>query len=360
MRIFLVSNMYPSAESKRFGVFVKNVEMLLQEAGAEFSHKAYITYSANVFAKTYSYLAFFLKILYTGFFKNNYDFIYAHFPLQSAPVLLFVQIITGKSILLNFHGSDVSKKGILNKVLFPFQKLLVKKARLLVVPSQTFMHKTKQHFGLKDVSKFYVYPSGGVDGKVFKVEQAHHNEERKYTVGYISSILEAKGWRTYLEALEILQTRGIGFSAVLIGSGLQSALCDKLIKEKGLEKKLVRIAEIEQKQLASYFQEIDLFVFPTKSESLGLIAIEAMYCAVPVLASDLEITQEYILEGKNGFLAATNNSAIFAERIERYMQLPKPEKIKMRKFAQEFAQKYDAQKSTEAFFNHLQTLLANA
>jgi hypothetical protein len=126
----------------------------------------------------------------------------------------------------------------------------------------------------------------------------------------------------------------------MIGSGTDDNLCRNNIIKYNLQEFVERIPEADQENLSTYFQMMDLFVFPTHGESLGLVALEAMSCGTPVLASDLPITREYILEGENGYLAPMDNSGIFADKILKYIELPEKDKIKIRKYCSEFAEKH--------------------
>ena len=60
---------------------------------------------------------------------------------------------------------------------------------------------------------------------------------------------------------------------------------------------------LSQKELANIYNILDLFIFPTEraSESLGLVAIEAMACGCPVIASDYAAPKYYIENDYNGY-----------------------------------------------------------
>ena len=79
MRIFLVSNMYPSKKSPFYGIFVKTFEEKMQANGITISSKAVIRgRSNNYLIKVFKYIKFF-KDVYLGLLKSNYDVIYVRF-----------------------------------------------------------------------------------------------------------------------------------------------------------------------------------------------------------------------------------------------------------------------------------------
>jgi glycosyltransferase involved in cell wall biosynthesis len=66
----------------------------------------------------------------------------------------------------------------------------------------------------------------------------------------------------------------------------------------------------------------DLFLLPSATESFGLAALEAMACAVPVVASAAGGLPEVIQDGKTGFLAPVADVPAMADRALRLLKDP--------------------------------------
>lgn len=67
--------------------------------------------------------------------------------------------------------------------------------------------------------------------------------------------------------------------------------------------------------LANLFSDADLFIFPSPTETCGLVALEAMAAGLPVLASDAGGVRENLRHGLNGLLLPRSNAAAFANAI---------------------------------------------
>ena len=59
----------------------------------------------------------------------------------------------------------------------------------------------------------------------------------------------------------------------------------------------------------------DVFVLPSLGEPFGLVALEALACGVPVIASDVGGLKEYIVDKETGFIVPPGNSKSLAQAI---------------------------------------------
>jgi len=53
--------------------------------------------------------------------------------------------------------------------------------------------------------------------------------------------------------------------------------------------------------LARYYQSADVFVFPSRTDTFGIVMIEAMACGTPVAAYDEEGPRDIVVNGENGY-----------------------------------------------------------
>lgn len=60
--------------------------------------------------------------------------------------------------------------------------------------------------------------------------------------------------------------------------------------------------------LTAVYRSIDVFVFPSKTDTLGLVNLEAMACGKPVVAYDIENMRGFVEHGHNGILVPESDS----------------------------------------------------
>jgi glycosyltransferase involved in cell wall biosynthesis len=71
--------------------------------------------------------------------------------------------------------------------------------------------------------------------------------------------------------------------------------------------------------LPAYYAAADVCVVPSHYEPLGLVALEAMACGTPVIASDVGGLKYTVVPQETGLLAPPNNEAVFADAIDRLL-----------------------------------------
>lgn len=74
--------------------------------------------------------------------------------------------------------------------------------------------------------------------------------------------------------------------------------------------------------LSTYYRAADVCLVPSRSESFGLVALEAAACGTPVVASDVGGLRDNVAEGRTGFLVAGRDSDAFARRVSDILSDP--------------------------------------
>jgi N-acetyl-alpha-D-glucosaminyl L-malate synthase BshA len=87
---------------------------------------------------------------------------------------------------------------------------------------------------------------------------------------------------------------------LLIGDGPELGAVEKLVCERGFSSDVVFLGD--QEFIANILPVGDVFLLPSEHESFGLAALEAMSCALPVVASNIGGLHEVIGAGETGFL----------------------------------------------------------
>lgn len=69
-----------------------------------------------------------------------------------------------------------------------------------------------------------------------------------------------------------------------------------------------------------FYEDADIFVAPSFDEAFPLVNLEAMQFALPVVATNVGGVTEEVLDGENGLIAKTGDSASLADCLEKLMK----------------------------------------
>jgi glycosyltransferase involved in cell wall biosynthesis len=109
---------------------------------------------------------------------------------------------------------------------------------------------------------------------------------------------------------------------VMVGRGRLEARIRELAAELGVEEAF-RFAGATH-DIAAYMAMFDLFLFPSFSEGLGIVCVEAQAAGTRVLASDTVPPEAAIVPGAVEFLQLSAGEDVWAERAIEMLALPKP------------------------------------
>lgn len=184
-----------------------------------------------------------------------------------------------------------------------------------------------------DVSRVTVIPPG-VDLEHFYPRPAGEAKARlglrpEYKLLlFVGRIEPLKGVETLLQAVARLRQQGMCdcqqmYLAIIGGAaddspGARNAELERL---KGLRDAL-GIADVvtflgprDQDSLPEYYAAAEAVIMPSHYESFGMVALEAMACGTPVIASEVGGLAFLVKDGETGFHVPDRDPALLAERI---------------------------------------------
>ncbi|WP_232663345.1 MSMEG_0565 family glycosyltransferase [Pseudonocardia sp. TRM90224] len=85
---------------------------------------------------------------------------------------------------------------------------------------------------------------------------------------------------------------------------------------------VVLLGTVDDTELAGWYHAADALSFPSVKEGWGLVVLEAMGAGLPVVASDLPVFGEYLVDGENALLPTVADPAALAEAMRRVVQEP--------------------------------------
>lgn len=341
MKILVIANMFPSKEYPSYGIFVKN-HVRLMEGTTDKVETITMQKELNKIKKLWLYIQFYCQIFFTLLFKK-YDIVYLHYASHSAfPILCAKFLNRNINLVVNLHGSDVFPETAFQEHLQKWVTRLLKQANHVVVPSDYFKQTVVERYHMAP-ENIWISPSGGVNRDLFAPQETA-KDRSPFQVGYVGRIDVDKGWDDALRAFsEFKHQANCPAQLIMVGSGKENAQKEALIQELGLQDDVRCYDLLPQEELVALYNEMDVFVFPSrrKGESLGLVGIEAMACGVPVIGSQIAGIQGYLVDGENGYFTETGNPYSIAEKLLEFHATTEDAKQALRSNAFRSAIPYD-------------------
>lgn len=159
-----------------------------------------------------------------------------------------------------------------------------------------------------DPSKIEIIPYFTQPNTVLSPEKCSDN-----VILFVGRLHWTKGLQYLLKALSYIKEP---FKLLICGEGPYEEKAKKLVEDLDLSEKAEFIGWVDRYNLAKYYLMSSLVVIPSLwPEPFGIVGIEAISYAKPVVAFDVGGISEWLKDGENGFLVNCGDSRALAEKI---------------------------------------------
>jgi L-malate glycosyltransferase len=219
-----------------------------------------------------------LATLRTKFQQGRFQLLHCHYAGRYGAwgvlsrVHPLVMSIWGSDVLINPHKSIFHRAAI---------GTMLKKADVLQSTSQNMASKVKQLYGIDNIS---IVPFG-IDLNRFSPSPQVPRE--RFRIVSIKSLKRIYGLDLLLRAIsEVRKNDVIALECLIYGNGEAKADLSKLAKQLDISDIVTFMGVAKHEEIPYILTTADLAVYPSRSESFGVSALEAMACGCPVIMSD--------------------------------------------------------------------------
>lgn len=125
----------------------------------------------------------------------------------------------------------------------------------------------------------------------------------------VSRLVKEKDLADLIAVDRVLRSRGLAYRFAVVGDGPMRA---------ELESALPRTHFVGAKsgmELSAWYASADVFIFPSTTETLGNVVLEALASGVPAVVVDRGGPRDLIAHGSNGYVAKAKDPADIADRV---------------------------------------------
>jgi glycogen(starch) synthase len=125
-----------------------------------------------------------------------------------------------------------------------------------------------------------------------------------------------KGFHILIEALARLRSElPPGWRWLLVGNGKERAALEQQASRAGIAKHVAFVGRLDDAELHSLYEEVDLVIHPTLYEGSSLVTLEAMIHRKPIVASAAGGIPDKVFSGRNGYLVQPGSADDLADKL---------------------------------------------
>lgn len=235
--------------------------------------------------------------------------------IKDAPFVLLCKFFRRK-IVIHQHNKGMSKD--VNRQPYKLLLPLVYRSTKVILLSWYLYDDISSVVKKEDV---FICPNGIPE--TFKVEPHFERNNEIPHILFLSNLIESKGVYVLLDALKILKDKGYNFICDFVGGETKEIDAKKFneeVQKRGLNNLTIYHGRKLGEEKAEYFEQADIFTFPTYNDAFGLVNLEAMEYKLPIATTNEGGIPDIVKHEENGLISDKGNAKSLSANIGRLLQ----------------------------------------
>lgn len=260
--------------------------------------------------------------LFGTLMSQKFDVIHTHIPTPwSADISALVSLLRQKRLFVTYHN-DLTGQGVSGFVAglynFTFLHLVLWRANKIIITQPKYLEYSR-HLKLHK-KKVITIPLG------VTLPLTVPGVKRKANQVFFMSVLdkhhEYKGLGILLDAMSKVKDRRPEARLLVGGGGELIGKYGQLAKMLGISDSVEFVGYLPDKELAELYSSSSVFVLPSvnKLEGFGIVALEALSYATPVITTHFAGSSDIIVRNKAGLIVPPGDAAVLANAITTLLE----------------------------------------
>ncbi len=234
--------------------------------------------------------------------NKQLQILHAHYAIPFAVAALLAKDIAPElnlKVITTLHGTDITLVGR-NQAFQSVTSMAIRKSDACTAVSHYLKKETESHFKInRKIEVIYNFVDIARHSIIYN-QHKNKSQNRKQNIIHISNFRPVKRLMDVIKIFSIIR-RKLDVNLILVGDGPDANAARQLAKDLSVDKYIQWRGVVDA--VEPLLAQADVMLLPSEYESFGLVALEAMACGVPVVASKVGGLPEVIKHGHNGYLA---------------------------------------------------------
>ncbi len=299
--------------------------------------------------------------------KIKLDIIHAHTPFSLGVLALLISYLQNRPLVYTHHTfyHEYVKIYLWKGRLFPpkaakkITTAFCNKCNAIIAPSLRVKHLLKKD-GVK--KKILELPSG-ISFQNFAQPIKSNDFRRKHGISdkanvliFVGRIAKEKNIEFLISVFEKISQELDDVYFVLVGDGIYRAKLNLFAEKIGSRKNIIFTGYLQGSELIKSYQTADIFIYSSKTETQGLVVLEAAASGLPIVALKDLAFKNILIDSFNGYLVADESVEDFSQKVIKILKNSKMSE-KMSQNSKALAQKFSVSNQTNKLVALYQSLM---
>lgn len=237
------------------------------------------------------------------------DIIHAHF-YSIAAIAAILKKKFDVPFVVTEHSSKLNKKLLgISKLDQKLAKKAYQSADKVIAVSNALAKNLKTNFNV-DVEVIHNI----VDVSHF--QYVRREPKNTFTFVSVGNLIHIKGFDLLIEAFaEAFKDDNSAFLKI-VGAGPEIDNLQNIVNQCDMQERITLLSEVGRDKLERIYNDSDAFVLASRTETFGVVFIEAMATGMPVIATDCGGPSDFVNE-KNGYLIPVDDKRSLVDALKK-------------------------------------------
>lgn len=196
-----------------------------------------------------------------------------------------------------------------------FERLAVRRARVVVATSGYSRDRIVEAYGIRGAKVVIVPELIDLRGWDLEHTAIPGREADPPAVLSVAHMYPRKNLPVLLRAYARLRADDVAFQGWIVGDGPCRRDWERLRDDLSLQGHVEFLGTVSRRELADRYRRCAVFCLPSRQEGFGIVFLEAMAHAKPIVAARAAAVPETVADGEVGILADPNDPDAFARGL---------------------------------------------